>query len=158
MTLVARIATSTTPTRSRYGRKKATIRPTVRPRRSLGTGVKSRLPPPPRIPRPPTAPPVAVRVWPRGKLIAPRLRRPARQRLPGRADATTRRSVPGSWTQPLPSGRRGGLGDALGLEPALRVDGGLAAVRGRGHGLAVPMVVDVAGDEHPVDLRAGLVV
>ena len=49
------------------------------------------------------------------------------------------------------------LGDALGLEPALGVDGGLAAVAGGRHRLAVAMVVDVAGDEHAVDLRAGLV-
>ena len=57
-----------------------------------------------------------------------------------------------------PRGRGRGLGDALRLEPALGVDRGLAAVAGRRHGLAVAMVVDVAGDEHAVDLRAGLVV
>ena len=44
------------------------------------------------------------------------------------------------------------------LEPALGVDRGLAAVAGRGDRLAVAMVVDVAGDEDAVDLRAGLVV
>ena len=47
---------------------------------------------------------------------------------------------------------------ALRLEPALGVDGRLAAVAGRGDRLAVAMVVDVAGDEHAVDRRAGLVV
>ena len=44
------------------------------------------------------------------------------------------------------------------FEPALGVDGGLAAVGRRGDRLAVAVVVDVAGDEHAVDLRAGLVV
>ena len=44
------------------------------------------------------------------------------------------------------------FGDALRLEPALGVDGGHAAVAGRGDGLAVAVVVDVAGDEHAVDL------
>ena len=51
-----------------------------------------------------------------------------------------------------------GLGDALGFEPALGVDGGLAAVGCGGDGLAVSMVVDVAGDEDALDLRVGLVV
>ena len=51
-----------------------------------------------------------------------------------------------------------GFGDPLGLEPALGVDGGLAAVRGGRDGLPVAMIVDVAGDEHAVDLGAGLVV
>ena len=45
-----------------------------------------------------------------------------------------------------------------GLEPALGVDGGLAAVARRGDGLAVAMVVDVAGDEDALDLGVGLVV
>ena len=136
MRLVSRIATRTTATWSRYGRKKATIRRIVWPRRSLGTGAKSRAGPPPN------GPPAA----------APHRRRPPRPTPPvavARAAARERH---------LPGGRGRGFGDALGLEPALGVDGGLAAVAGRGHGLAVAMVVDVAGDEHAVDLGAGLVV
>src|SRR4029077_11040322 len=124
-----RIATRTTPTCSRYGRKKPTIRRIVAPRRSLGTGVKSRAapprPPPPIRPPPRAPPPVAARVPPaRGKL-----------------------------TTSSPSGGGRGLGDPLGLQPAFRVDGRLAAIRGRGDGLAIAMVVDIAGDEHAVDLR-----
>src|SRR6187200_678131 len=57
-----------------------------------------------------------------------------------------------------PGGRGRGFGDPLGLEPALGVDGGLAAVRGGRDGLPVAMIMDVAGDEHAVDLGAGLVV
>ena len=45
-----------------------------------------------------------------------------------------------------------------GLEPALGVDGRLAAVARRGDGLAVAVVVDVARDEHAVDPAAGVVV
>src|SRR6478736_1127843 len=56
-----------------------------------------------------------------------------------------------------PCGGRRCLADPLGLEPALRVDRGPAAVAGRGHGLAVAVVVDVTRDEDPLDLRAGLV-
>src|ERR687895_819503 len=59
---------------------------------------------------------------------------------------------------PLPGGGRGGFGDALGLEPALRIDGRLAPVGGSRDGLSISVVVDIAGHEHPVDLRAGLVV
>ena len=80
MRLVARIATRTTTTWSLYGPKKARIRRRVRARRSLGTGVKSAdAPPNGRPPRGPCrrgrhrslAPPVAVRVCPRGKPIRP---------------------------------------------------------------------------------------
>src|SRR4051812_36144848 len=66
-------------------------------------------------------------------------------------------------TLPPPRARaspRGGgarLGDALGLEPALRVDRGLAAVRGGRDRLPVVVVVDVAGDEDALDLRVRLV-
>ena len=49
------------------------------------------------------------------------------------------------------------LGDALRFEPALGVDRGLAAVAGGRDGLAIAVIVDVAGDEDAVDLRAGLV-
>src|SRR5215212_9971860 len=56
-----------------------------------------------------------------------------------------------------PSGQRVGFGDALRLEPALRVDGGHAAVTRRGDGLAIAVVVDVSGDEHAFDLGVGLV-
>src|SRR6476659_9927316 len=66
-----------------------------------------------------------------------------------RARPARRVSLPGG------GGRR--LADALRLEPALGIDRGLAAVAGRGHGLAVAVVVDVARDEHALDLRAGLV-
>src|SRR5256885_15662697 len=60
--------------------------------------------------------------------------------------------------RPLPgSGRRDLVDHAHLLEPALRVDRGLAAVRGRGHGLAVAVVVNVAGDEDTLDRRSGLV-
>src|SRR5688572_13336381 len=111
------------------------MRRTVCQRRSLGTGSKSadgpdpKTPPgPPPLPRPPRpTPPVAARVPPRGKLIR------------------------------SPRGGGRGLGDALRLQPALRVDGGLAAVRRGGHCLTISMVVDVARDEHAVDLGAGLV-
>src|ERR671912_1784328 len=112
------------------------MRRTVCQRRSLGTGSKSAdgpdpntpLPPPP-VPRPPRpTPPVAARVPPRGKVMR------------------------------SPRGGGRGLGDALRLQPALRVDSGLAAVRRGGHCLTIAMVVDVAGDEHAIDLPAGLVV
>ena len=42
------------------------------------------------------------------------------------------------------------------LEPALGVDGGLAALAGGGDRLSVAVVVDVAGDEHALDVRARL--
>src|SRR5439155_16115633 len=66
---------------------------------------------------------------------------------------------PGGPTPPRPSPCPGGLdlGDSLGLEPALGVDRGLAAVTRGGDCLAVAVIVDVAGDEHALDLRAGLV-
>ena len=71
-----------------------------------------------------------------------------------RRSASVRRVAGARLTRPS----RRGFGDALGLEPALGVDRRLAAVGGRRHGLAVAMVVDVAGDEHALDLGAGLVV
>ena len=73
----------------------------------------------------------------------------------GRRGASPR-STPPPTDLPGCSGDR--LGDAFGFEPALGVDGGLAAVGGGGDGLAISMVVDVAGDEDAVDLGAGLVV
>ena len=53
---------------------------------------------------------------------------------------------------------RGGRGLDLAdrREPALGVDGRLAAVPGRGHRLAVVVVVDVARDEDALDPRSGL--
>src|SRR4051794_8587401 len=62
-------------------------------------------------------------------------------------------AVPGTDS---PRGERARLGDALGLEPALRVDRRAAAVTGSGHGLAIAMVMDVARDEDTLDLRCGL--
>src|SRR6185369_10937770 len=67
-------------------------------------------------------------------------------------------ATPGGPRRRLPGRRGRRLADALGLEPALGVDRGLAAVGCRGHGLAVAMVVDVARDEDALDLRAGLIV
>src|SRR5260221_1640240 len=57
-----------------------------------------------------------------------------------------------------PGGERVRFGQPLGLEPALSVDRGHAAVARRGDRLAIAMVMDVAGDEHAIDLRAGVVV
>src|SRR6187551_2943896 len=106
------------------------MRRSVRARRSLGTGVNSvvgppHIPPPPTIRPPPrAAPPVAARVPPpRGNAMG--------AALPGR--------------------RGRGFGDPLGLEPAFGVDGRLAPVPGRGHGLAIAVIVDVARDEHAFD-------
>src|SRR5450759_2993300 len=57
------------------------------------------------------------------------------------------------------AGRRdNGLRRLVLLEPPLRVDGRPAAVPGCRHRLAIAMVVDVAGDEDPLDARVGLVV
>src|SRR5262245_57345514 len=57
----------------------------------------------------------------------------------------------------LPRGQRVRFGDALRLEPALGIDRRHAAVPGRGHGLPVAVVMDVAGDEHAFDLAVGLI-
>src|SRR5665811_1512370 len=54
-------------------------------------------------------------------------------------------------------GRDNGLRRRVLLEPALCVDGRSAAVPGGRHRLAIAMVVDVAGDEDPLDARVGLV-
>src|SRR3546814_9032330 len=49
--------------------------------------------------------------------------------------------------------RRRGCGSVvLGLEPALRVQGGLAARTGGGDGLAVGVVLHVAAGEHALDV------
>ena len=77
---------------------------------------------------------------------------------PPRSGTPRRASGRGPGPGALPGRGGRGLGDALGFEPALGVDGGLAAVAGGGDGLAIAMVVDVAGDEDALDLRAGLVV
>src|SRR5690242_2005578 len=77
---------------------------------------------------------------------------------PDQASTLAARSATcGLPTKDLPGrgGRR--LGDAFGLEPALRVDRGLAAVAGSRDRLPIAVVVDVARDEHALDLRAGLV-
>ena len=73
MMLVARIADRTMTTWSLYGSKKTRMRRSVRARRSFGIGTKS-VPAPPRPIRPPplVAPPVAVRVCPRGNPITRR--------------------------------------------------------------------------------------
>src|SRR6185436_19206946 len=124
--LVSRIATVTTATWPRYGLKNARIRRIVRPRRSGGTGTKS--PGPPRAPN---------------ARLAPRPAPPL--------DAMERPKPPPLPVTRLPGGQRVGFGDPLRLEPALRVDRGLAAVARRGDGLAIPVVVDVAGDEDALD-------
>src|SRR5579859_6594892 len=57
---------------------------------------------------------------------------------------------------PLPVGGGDGLRLAHRLEPALGVDGRLAAITGSGHRLPVAVVVDIAGDEDALDRRASL--
>src|SRR6266699_2369205 len=104
------MATVTTATWPRYGLKKARIRRMVRPRRSGGTG--SKAPGPPRAPN----------------------ARPAPRPAPP-LDAMDRPKPPPLPVTRLPRSECVGLGDPLRLEPALRVDRGLAAVARGGHGL-----------------------
>ena len=125
MRLVARIAARTTTTWTQYGleegddpaeRAGAALlgdRLEVRGRAARRTAPMPRRPPPPPPP-PPVAPPVAVRVWPRGKAIsgAPFDHRHA-------PDATTERACSRSAGPSQP--RRPARGSA---EPALMLDFG----------------------------------
>src|SRR5450756_406152 len=77
----------------------------------------------------------------------------ARRRNPGAAASS---GSPPPWACSA-GGRVGGLGRLVLLEPPLRVDRRSAAVPGGGHRLAVAMVVDVAGDEDPLDPGVGFV-
>src|SRR5450759_3962862 len=76
----------------------------------------------------------------------------ARRRNPGAAASS---GSPPPWACSA-GGRVGGFRRRVLLEPALCVDGRSAAVPGGGHRLAVAMVVDVPGDEDPLDSRVGL--
>src|SRR5262245_46762408 len=154
--LVVRMATRTTETWNRYGRKKPTMRRTVAARRSLGTRVKSSAGgvrrPGPALPRamPRTPPPrrVMARTWHQGERGA--VGRAGCSRASGHESGRASSWLPGRLGRPL--------GEALGLEPPLGVDRRLAAVARCGHRLAVAVVVDVARDEHAVDPAARVVV